>query len=54
MEKYYSISPYVYVANNPMKFIDKDGKQIGFPPSSPFGTSESLRAASLREKRLAR
>lgn len=49
-EKYYSISPYVYVSNNPMKYIDKDGKQIGSPPSGLFGTPESLRAASLREK----
>ena len=30
-EEYYSISPYVYVANNPMKWIDPDGKRIGEP-----------------------
>jgi len=27
-EKYYSISPYVYVANNPLKYIDPNGEDI--------------------------
>src|SRR5690554_3656749 len=28
MEKYYSISPYVYVANNPVNLIDPDGRFV--------------------------
>ncbi|MDR0232139.1 MAG: hypothetical protein LBI82_08485 [Dysgonamonadaceae bacterium] len=31
-EKYYSISPYAYCANNPIKYIDPDGRQIVLPP----------------------
>jgi RHS repeat-associated protein len=27
-EKYYSISPYAYCANNPLKYIDTDGRKI--------------------------
>jgi hypothetical protein len=33
-EKYYSISPYVYVANNPMNAIDPNGDSIWFTHSS--------------------
>jgi RHS repeat-associated protein len=28
VEKYYSISPYAYCANNPVKFVDSDGRDI--------------------------
>ena len=27
-EKYYSVSPYVYCLNNPLKYVDPDGKQV--------------------------
>jgi len=34
-EKYYSISPYAYCNNNPLKYIDPTGKAYEFPPFNP-------------------
>ena len=28
-EKYYSTSPYLWCAGNPMKYVDRDGKEYG-------------------------
>jgi len=38
-EKYKNISPYVYCINNPLKFIDSDGRKIKFAP----GVSEQFK-----------
>ena len=35
-EKYYEISDYAYCGNNPVKFVDKDGKEIGWPEELLF------------------
>ena len=37
-ERYYSISPYAYCTNNPLKYVDKDGKKIYPAP----GTSQQF------------
>lgn len=36
-EKYYSISPYAYCNNNPVKYIDSDGRDV-----KPAGTAELI------------
>lgn len=61
-EKYSSISPYVYVANNPLKYIDPDGKKIVNPYDrykKYSGLEQKLRndiknSSSGRERRKAR
>lgn len=46
-EKYYSISPYAYVANNPLKFVDIDGREIG-PPDKPIKLKMSPKMEKLQ------
>lgn len=48
-EKYYWISPYAYCLNNPVKFVDKDGKQVGIPMNM-FGSPEQLRSYAAQRK----
>jgi len=38
-EKYYSLTPYQYAGNNPVSFLDGNGKEIFFPDNS-FSISE--------------
>lgn len=53
-EKYYSWSPYMYVGNNPLKYIDLDGKQWGIPPAllgtnnpiAPLGRTATMLSSS--------
>ncbi|WP_255493303.1 DUF6443 domain-containing protein [Dysgonomonas sp. HDW5B] len=48
-EKFYNWSPYVYCMNNPMRFVDKDGKQTDFPPGF-FGQPENIKASAIQQK----
>lgn len=42
-EKYYWITPYAYCLNNPVKFVDPDGKQVFIGLNTPlFGISDPI------------
>jgi hypothetical protein len=38
-EKYLQFSPYIYAGNNPIKFLDSDGKEI-----KPVGTAQEIKS----------
>ena len=50
-EKYYNISPYAYCANNPVKYVDPDGKKIvlGSNCSPEFVNHYNVAIAYLKE-----
>ena len=51
-EKYYSVSPYAYCMNNPLRYVDKDGKKVYFAPgvSQEFKNQFSTAVQYLNEK----
>ncbi len=51
-EKYYSINSYVYVANNPMAFIDPDGREIKGVTINDNGDVQLSKKASKHTQRV--
>ena len=42
-EKYPTISPYTYCANNPVKYVDPTGEEMGDPPYTGSGWGHNMR-----------
>jgi hypothetical protein len=51
-DKYYSLSPYNYVANNPLKYVDIEGMKIGNPESETTKAFKSYMQMSRIGKRM--
>ena len=49
-EKYYSISPYVYCKNNPVKHFDPDGREVRYGLGPQYPGDKNLKPVILNFK----